>query len=344
MLLRLENKEKSVLQQALAQTKPEYFSWSQVKRESYHVSKSAEDTFCLQQIILKELFNIGVGTEEELDTAWDNFSEEQQLMYNKAILPINGIGQNSFFLNEYLGEDATLLDFETLYDYSHDDHCFQEKARKEENPEYVIKPYRGDLHFVWARLMVNDAFYYATLSSLASYIHGTIDSIGFDKINELIPHKHVRGKNHGKKEGKGFLFDLQVDANGQELQLEELQRYFWEYLSKRYEALLDECDGQAKGCVYIIDKSKKNDPHMDFIFSDKTALKTVRFKHFMADCQQILGDNQQLNVFKAQETEAITSFLEQKYQKILENFDPKIIKLRKKHKIIVLEEAAKDFL
>ncbi len=343
MLLKLENNERSALKQAIVQVKPEYFSWSPAERENYHVNRPTEDTFCLQQILLKELFDIWVKTEEELDIAMDAFSDEQQLVFNRAALPINGIGENSFFLNEYLGEDATILDFETLYDYSHNDYCFQEKVRKEENLEHVIRPYRGDLNFCWARLMIDGGFYYATLSSIAGYIHGTMDSVGSDKINELIPHEYVKGKNHGKREGKGFLFDLQVEADGMELQLEELERCFWEYLSKRYETLLEECNRQAKRCVYIIDKSKKDDPHMDFVFSDKTALKTVHFKHFMADCQQIIGNNQHLKVLETQEVDTVISFLEQKYQDILQNFDSKIIKFHKKHKIVVLEEAAKDF-
>ena len=343
MLLKLENKEKSALRQAIMRVKPEYFSWAETKREEYHVNKPDEETFCLQQILLKELFGIQVNTEEELDIARDTFNDEQQFIFNKATLPINGIGQNSFFLNEYLSEGTTILDFETLYDYSYDDHCFQEKARKEGNPKYVTRPYRGDLDFLWARLIVEGIFYYANLSSIASYIHDTIEFIGSDKINELIPHKYVKGRDHGKKEGKGFLLDLQVDADGMGLQLEELQRRFWEYLSERYETLLDECDRQAKGCVYIIDESEKHDPQINFIFSDKAALQTISFKNFMADCQQIIGDNQQLKSLEAQETNAIVSFLEQEYQDILENFDSKIIKFHRKRKIVVAQEAAKDF-
>ncbi len=343
MLLKLENKEKSALRQAIMYVKPEYFSWSQTKREQYHISKPAKERFCLQQILLKELFNIQISTEEELDTARDAFNDEHQFIFNKAILPISGIGQNSFFLNEYLAEGTTILDFETVYDYSYDDHCFQEKTRKEEDSQYIIKPYRGDLHFTWARLMVDGIFYYATLSSMASYLHDTIDSVGSDKINELMPHKYVKGRDYGKKEGRGFLLDLQVDANGMELQLEELQRRFWKYLSERYQTLLDECTRQARKCVYIFDKSKKNDPHMDFVFSDKSALKAVSFKQFIADCQQIIGDNQQLKVLETQEIGAIVSFLEEEYQDILENFDSKIIKFRKKRKIVVAQEAVKDF-
>lgn len=343
MLLRLKNNRKAALEKAINQVKPEYFFWTSVERENYRVNKPAKDNFAIEQILLQELFNIWVDNEEELSAARNNFDGEQQCLFNSTVLPINGIGENNFFLNEYLAEEANILNFETLNDYCYNDYCFQEKVRREQDPEYRQKPYRGDLASCWARLTVNDVFYYANLSSRAIHIYNALDTTGSNKISELIPHEYVQGKNHGKKEGQGFLYDMNVFADGMELQLEELQDRFWKYLSKRYEELLDQCDQQAKNCVYIIDHSTRNDPHLDFVFSDKTALKAVRFKHFMTDCQQLAGNNQELIAATVQATRAAVDFLEQQYQDITENFDPKIIKLRKKRKIVVATEAAGEF-
>ncbi len=36
------------------------------------------------------------------------------------------VGEDYFFLNEYLDEGKTLFDFDTLYEYDYDDHCFQQ--------------------------------------------------------------------------------------------------------------------------------------------------------------------------------------------------------------------------
>ncbi|MEZ4860165.1 MAG: hypothetical protein R3C14_02605 [Caldilineaceae bacterium] len=105
-------------------------------------------------------------------TNLDEFDDAPYLRWNRTLLPIMGIGQDSFYLNEHLAENVTLLDFPKLYDYAYDDYVFQETARKEQNPACATKPYQGELHFCWARLLIDDAFYYATLSSAASYLYG----------------------------------------------------------------------------------------------------------------------------------------------------------------------------
>lgn len=82
---------------------------------------------------------------------------------------------------------------------------------------------------------------------------------------------------------------------------------------------------------------------MDFVFSDKTALSAVRFKHFMVDCRKLAGDDQELSRVEEQERHALIEYLERAYQDIIANFDPQIIKLRKKRKIRIAEDAAQDF-
>jgi hypothetical protein len=65
---------------------------------------------------------------------------------------------------------------------------------------------------------------------------------------------------------------------------------------------------------------------MNFIFTDKTALQVVRFRHFMAECQ------------------AAHRFLEESYQDILANFDTQVVKFRKKRKIIMADGVADEWL
>ncbi len=78
---------------------------------------------------------------------------------------------------------------------------------------------------------------------------------------------------------------------------------------------------------------------MDFIFTDKTALKAVRFRHFMADCRALAGDSRALDLITEREKSAILAFLHEAHRDIMENFDPKVVKLRKKNKIIVADGA-----
>ena len=66
-----------------------------------------------------------------MEAALHGFTDAQYLLLNSATLPIIGIGVDNFFLNEWLARDKNLLDFETLYDYDHDDYGFQEQVRQE---------------------------------------------------------------------------------------------------------------------------------------------------------------------------------------------------------------------
>ncbi len=334
----------AALRRAIIRVKSAYFSWPPEVQERYRARIPDQDDFRIRQALLQALFHIQVQTQEDMEAALDAFDEEQFLLLNSTILPLTGVGEDNFFLNEWLGDEKTILDFETLYDYDYDDYLFQERARKEQDPGYAGKPYRGNLYFCWARLEIDDAFTYANLSSMAGYLYGMLDEIGFDKIAALIPHDYVAGKEHGKREGKGFLYDKRVDAGGMEGQLKELQQRYYTYLSGRYDALLDDFDTKAHKRVYGVDTSRKNDPHVNFVFSDKTALQAVRFRHFMRDCQAIAADTRELDILAKRERQAMLSYLKQSYQDILENFDPTLVKFRKKRKILLADSALKDLL
>ena len=283
---------------------PDYFSWEIAEQERYRLGLSDEECFRIERDALKILFDIRVDTKEKMEAVCNSFRDEHYLLFNETMLFFNGIGGDLFYLDEYLGDDRTLLDFETLYDYDYDDHCFQEKSWKEEVPDYIVKPYRGTLYYRWARLHIEGTFFYADLSMMANYLYSVAEEVGFDKIQEMIPHEYVNGKNHGKREGKGTLFDLKLMANGKEAQLEELQHRYRVYIGERQKGALDDFDAGTQKRVYLVDKSEEVDPHMSFIFTDKTALQSVRFRHFMADCRSMLGDNQELDALIEQERQA----------------------------------------
>ena len=334
----------AILRRAIIRVWPDCFSWPEARRERYQLQRSREDDFRLRQAVVLSLFARKVRSEEELEALLESFDDARYLLLNSTMLPLQGIGADSFFLNESLPEDKTLLDFETLGDYARDDHQFQEQARRQDDPDYVIRPYRGDLHHSWARLHIDGAFHYADLSSQAGYLVDVLDGLSFDRIQSLIPHEYVDGANHGKREGKGFIYDKHVDAQGLEGQLEELQRRYYAYMNKRHEDLLDLFDKTARKRVYLRDRSRADDPHMDFVFSDKTALDAVRFRHFMSDCRLLAGDNRELETQIDHERHAAVAFLEESHRDIMDNFDPTVVTLRKKRKIILANDKLKDLL
>ncbi len=332
------SKSNAALRQALMRVKPEYFSWSQEEQEHYGLNIPDNDDFRIRQSLYKTLFDIEAPTQEALDSLSHDFGDDEDFLFNNAILPLYGIGEDNFFLNEYL--DGTLLDFKTLHDYCYDDHLFQEEVRQKDFPDkYKPSPYQGRLYCRWARLTIDGAFYYALLWSQTEYLMNSVDDISHDKIKKLIPYEFVEGSDHGKREGKGTILNMKRDASGLEDQLEELQDRYHKYTEKRYIELSDDFDKKAPQTIYMINESQENDPHINFIFSDKTALEDIRFKCFMRDCQRIVGNNDALLQMERDEKKAAVEYLEQQYHDIMKNFDSKITKFRKKRKIIVADGA-----
>ncbi len=339
-----QTKWNAILRKAVIRTKPDYFALSETERENYRLHLSTEDEFRVRQGVLKGLFGIAANTTEELDAIQDTFDDSQYLLLNSALLPLQGIGEDNFFLNEHLPTEVSLLDFSTVGDYARDDHRFQEQARKQEDPDYKIRPYRGDIHRCWARLTIDHTFHYADISSLAGYLTDMLDELGFNRIDELIPCQYVNGPGHGKREDTGYVYDKRLDANGLEGQLQALRDRYYTYMRERYEALLDRFNTSPTNCVYMRDRTRDNEPHMEFVFSDATALDTVRFRHFICDCRSIAGDPAEVDRLIEQEKHLALDFLAGAYKDIMDNFDPTVVQLRRKRKIILANEKLKDLL
>jgi len=329
----------AAFRRAMIAANPDYFSWDRAAQERYRLGLPEDARFRVAQELLKTLFGLTADTRERMDAVFETFDDTHYLRFNSAMLLAQGIGDDLFFLNEYLGDGKTLADFETLAAYDYDDYCFQKEALKDEFPQRAALPYQGTLRGTWARLHIDGTFSYASLWMAAGYVGCVIDDAGMDKIAELIPHRHVRGKDNGKREGGGTLLDIRIDANGQEAQLEELKSRYYRYVSERQQAMADAFDREERKRVYLLDESQGNDPHMNFIFTDKTTLKGVRFRHFMADCRKFAEDRNVLDGLAEQEKRAAMTFLEENLRDIRDNFDPGVVRFRKKRKIVLADGA-----
>jgi len=333
------------LKRAIIKFVPDYFSWDKNRQEQYRVDTPEEDEFKIRQFLLRELFDISASNDDEVEEARREMSEAQCLKLNAILLPIKGIGEDYFFLNEFFGNQENLLSFETLYDYDFDDYKFQEDARRKEQKGYEEKPYRGSLYLTWARLMVNGSFSYGVLSMVAGYLYCELDEYGNDYMEKLIPHEFTHGKNHGKAEGSGYLFDLKIDAKGKESQLDELKHRFWKHMSEVHEQLMDEVDQKSKQHVFILNQSREDDPNHHFLFTDKEILKRIHFKTFMRDCRAAeQTDHASLSRKLEEEKQLLTTYLDKEFKDIMENFDPKIVRFRKKHKVILHRDSGLDEL
>lgn len=290
------------LKKAIMKFVPDYFSLDKKRQEQYRVDTPKEDAFKIMQFLLRELFDISVSNDDEVEKAKRAMNEVPCSKLNATLLPIKGIGEDFFYLNEVFPSQKNLLSFETLYDYDFDDYKFQEDSRKKEQKDYEKKPYRGSLYLTWARLMIDDSFSYGVLSMVAGYLYCQLDEYGNDYMEKLIPYEIIHGKNHGKAQGDGYLFDLKIEAKGLELQLNELKHRFWKHLSDVHERLMRCC---------------------------RAAEQT---------------DHSLLSRKLEEEKQLLTKYLDNQYKDIMENFDPKIIRFRKKYKLIFHKDSGLDEL
>ncbi|MCF6318061.1 MAG: hypothetical protein L3J83_02110 [Proteobacteria bacterium] len=328
---------------ALMRWEPDYFSWNNDQQEMFHLNKLEEISKKINNSLLKSIFDVSV-TLSKTDSAIDELSIDQMFYLNRALLPIQGIGCDAFYLNESFKENTTLKDFKTLYDYDYDDFNFQEKWRKKDNDDYKGSKYRGTLNFTWARLMLDENFTYAMLSIKSNYITSELDSHGNEHIEHLIPHEYKLGPNHGKKQGDGYLYDMKTFANGKEQQLKELKKRYWKHLIQLNSQMAIEFNTESKNEVFMIDESTPNDPSLHFVFSDADVLKKIQFSTFVNDCRQYeQKDHDSFQALIENKKSELKNYLDLQLKDIMKNHDPSIIKISKKRKVVVHKDSGLMF-
>lgn len=323
------------LNQAIIKHLSDYFTWDRNRQEQYRVNIPEDDIFKVKQFLLKAIFDITVTDEDQMDEAKGNLTDVQSTKFNTALLPLQGIGENFFWLNENFADPKTLLSFATLYDYDFDDHQFQQDVKERDLKGYQRKSYRGSLYLTWARLMIKERFHYATLTMAPGYVYCELDDYGQDYIEGLIPYAFVEGKNHGDRQDNGYLWDYKTDANGLEPQLEELEHRFRDYLQETFNDLENEFDKESLQQVLIFNESTPDEPCYHFVFTDKKVLKKIHFKTFMRDCWDV--EQKDYSGFAKRiddERQKLKIFLNAQYQDIMTNFNPNVLRFKKKYKIV----------
>ena len=87
---------------------------------------------------------------------------------------------------------------------------------------------------------------------------------------------------------------------------------------------------------------KDDDPHRFFVFTNVRTLKQIRWRHFLSDCESLLAEYAVVEQLLAEEIDLANAWLVVNHQDIQENFDPTVVRLRKKNKIIMTESALDD--
>jgi len=327
------------LRRAVMKARPEFFAWSVEQQERWGLAMPEKDCACFEEALLAELFGRVYATQTEATAAADRLPLDEQNIWNEVVLPLHGIGEDCFFLNEAFPDEENVLDFETVGDYDENSYRFQEKMRKEEDPGYSGKPYRGSLYLNWARLIVDGRFAYANLSMAAGYLYAELQNAASELIEQHIPHRYVPGRNHGKVEGESREWDLRLEANGEEGILEELRRRVWGYELDRWEALLTSYDDSPVPGLYLMDESDESETRLHFVFTDKRALSAVRFRSFLRDCRRIERPANEIKDALEKECSALATFVDEQLADVRRTYDPKVARLVKRRKVMVMKGA-----
>lgn len=331
------------LRRALMQVRPEFFGWTPEDQLRYRAAPPDEDRAAIVSFLVVALSGSDGAAADLLKKERERVLPlGLQNRVNELLLPLTGIGADYFYLNEYLGEGRSILEFPTLRAYDEDSHSFQERARAAEEPGYIGQPYLGALHSRWARVLVDARLVYLTLSMAASYLYDRISEAAADELRRLIPHRYVPGPHDGEHEGNFIRWDTRIDAGGQEAVLDELQHRIWDYERDRWRTLRSDWNTLSLSGVYLLDDSQPTESNLFCVFTDKQALDKVRFGAFMADCRAIERPAEELEVAVAAERERVSQFVAEQHQDLMVNFDPKIVQLRKRRRILVHPRALDD--
>ena len=97
--------------------------------------------------------------------------------------------------------------------------------------------------------------------------------------------------------------------------------------------------------VFIVNQSEKDDPHYLFLFTDKEVLKSIYFKSFMSCCHKFeQKDHSDLLKKLEKEKQDVIEYLDFHYKDIMDNFDPKIVRLGKKYKVMIHKDSGLEAL
>lgn len=95
--------------------------------------------------------------------------------------------------------------------------------------------------------------------------------------------------------------------------------------------------------VYLVKKfSAYGGPSIDFIVNNSQAARKISFNHFLKDCKALEKPTSGLDALVEQEVRKQKLFIGEAYKDICNNFDPTIVKFKKKNKVIFSTEALSD--
>lgn len=317
---------------------PMFFSYLKQEKNKRRQHYYEEHSDKVEGFLYRELFDLEFDPKAEDDV----LSSPQRHLMNAYTTALTGIGENSLRLCELQGTEFDLSQFDSLYDYDHQEYEYQERARHKDSPEAApTKNYQLYLNHNWVRMLDSKGdFYYSTHSSLSYYVFDALDALSSEMIETLIPYELVEGEQHGKNVDGGMLWDYRTDANGLEAELDELKCRQRTFINEAYSRLNNEFNAETTNEVYFVKHGDEFDgPSWDIIVNNAQTAKKLSFMHFLHDCEAYLQTNEKLEALQERESIKLKAFLIDAHRDIIENFDPKVVKLKKKMNIVMSPKA-----
>tara|TARA_R110002072_G_scaffold303068_1_gene492519 strand:- start:3035 stop:4075 length:1041 start_codon:yes stop_codon:yes gene_type:complete len=330
--------DKQIITRLLMLIDPMFFSHTDREKDKRRQHYYEENRDKVERFLYRELFGLTFDGQTEDDP----LTSSQRHLLNAHTTALTGIGKNSFRLCELQGTDFDLTSFDSLYDYDLDAYEYQQEAIKADFPScFVDRDYRLYLNHNWVRVLDSKGhFYYSTLSSLSYYLYDALEEVATEIIESLIPYDLVDGDDHGKNVDGGMLWDFKTDAKGLEAELEELQSRNRTYLSETYDQLNDEFQAEITNEIYFEKQGDEVDgPSWNVIVNNAETARKITFINFLDDCQDYLQSNEKLEHIKEREGTKLKKLLIDAYEDIVKNFDPTVVKLKKKMKIVMSPKA-----
>lgn len=331
------------LRRAVMAARPGLFTWPADEQLRYRVSLPDDDREAIVAALLREHGERRPAALAKLESR-GRVRLGLQNRINEWLQPLVGIGEDAFSLNEHFADGRSILDFESLLDYDRDDHAFQQEAKQRDFEGYQPEPYTGALHATWARMIVEGRLCYATLTMASWQLYGAMEDAADAEIQSRLPHRYVSGPEDGKRDESGSIrWDTRVDANGQEALLQELRHRVWDEQFRRRTELARLFGEQKLGTCFQDDgpweHQAPDERNLLVVFSDPSALAAVRFNTFRRDCRRIERPLAELRALEAREAERMRAFVAEQYEDLIRHFDPKVVPLRKKWKVMIHPDA-----
>ncbi len=218
-----------------------------------------------------------------------NISHKYNNLYNEAFLNFEGIGDNLFYLNEFVNIKEENIN--NIYEYI--DYLFQNKIKYAKDSVKLFELNGEWIQFLWN---TNDSskFYYGTVYSIGSYLRLLLEDLYSDYLSKFFDISYVtksglnnKFKYYGKYKEIKFFQD-------------QCEHYLNNYIQNF------NIPENIKNSVFIIDHSNKVDNCMDIIINDFDVTHKIKFETFQNDIEKLLNCN--IHILKEIEKKELSQF------------------------------------